>query len=355
MEIWDAGAAGRQSSAAGAGMLAPLVEAPEDDTFFQVCRQSRNLWPSWVERLEDVSGLGLDYDRSGAVVVDEEHLIVELRQAAARLDEPWQLLDRREALSLVPDLGVDQDQALWLPGEHRVDNSRVCRALVTELRRLGVEIRENTPLIRCERTAEGVVAFSSESFGNQAAGRLLLTAGAWSGSISGIPSLPIRPIKGQMVRFSKVSWPFEGCVRGAHCYGVRRQGEHLLLGATVEDVGFDTEVTGRGVHELLQFVERFLPGLANRPMDASWAGLRPGSPDHKPWIGELDDHLWVASGHFRNGILMAPWTGEYVASALLDSAARDSAVSDPAQDLFDPHREPALSACAPGTSPRTQV
>ena len=288
-----------------------------------------------IDAVEDLSGLDLDYDRSGALVVDQVSLIDELIDAARRLGEPWRRLEAAEMRALIPDIGLAAP-GLWLPNEHRVDNGQVCRALIAEVRRLGVTLRPFHPAVslRPGRAGRGPQVVGPS--GPLHPGRVLLAAGAWSGSFPDLPALPIRPIKGQMLAFGDVDWPFTGCVRGSHCYGVRRRGRRLLLGATVEDVGFDDHVTGRGMHELLSFAGRYLPGLLGRPIASSWAGLRPGSPDHMPWIGPLDEGVFVATGHFRNGILLAPWTAEVVADAMLGLP-----LADPARALFDPHRSAA--------------
>lgn len=329
VELWDQGPLAAASSAAGAGMLAPLVEAPREDRFFAVCRAARDLWPSWIDRLEEHADLDLDYDRSGALVVDEGSLIDDLVDAARRLDEPWQRLDPAAMSTFVPDMAQDVS-GLWLPNEHRVDNGQVCRALIAELRHLGVKLR---PFHGVSRVRPGNRPAATGPKGPVEAGRVLITAGAWSAVLEGLPEIPVRPIKGQMLAFDDVDWPFTGCVRGTSCYGVRRRGSRLLLGATVEDVGFDEQVTGRGLQELLSFACRFLPGTLDRPIAATWAGLRPGSPDHMPWIGPIDEGIFVAAGHFRNGILLAPWTGEAVADAICGKG-----LPAPADDLFDPHR-----------------
>ncbi|MEM9595641.1 MAG: FAD-dependent oxidoreductase [Acidobacteriota bacterium] len=310
---------GGDASAASAGMLAPLAEVPTPGPFFDLCRLGRDLWPAWAASLETEVGVDVDLDRSGAFILDEGTYPRRLLAAAQRLGEPWEHVDRATSRASVPDLRHDVEELLFLPGEHRVDNVRVCAALETALRRRGVPLFPHHPVRRVASLSNGV-RVEGDGFEFQAGG-LVVTAGAWSGGIDGLPVLPVKPVRGQMLRFDDVDWPFMGCLRGGHLYAVRRRGQRLLIGATVEDVGFDSRTTPEGRRQLLAFAERHFPGLAPRRPSAEWAGLRPAAPDHLPIVGPLGDRIWAATAHHRNGILLAPWTAEAVAQGMLADGA----------------------------------
>ncbi|MEM6796403.1 MAG: FAD-dependent oxidoreductase, partial [Acidobacteriota bacterium] len=248
VEMWERRAApALEASRASAGMLAPLAEVPEDRDFFDICRQARDLWLSFAPRLQEESGLPLDYDRSGALIADHPTLgLATLRAAAERGGEPWREIDGREAREWIPDLSPDIPRWLHLGGEHRVDNRRVCRALIARLRARGVILRTEHPLRGLRR--DGGAAWTARGPRQTArAAHVILASGAWSrgegtSPISGLPELPVHPVKGQMLRIEPVDWPFGGCLRCGRVYAARRTAGldpqsprgALLVGATVE-------------------------------------------------------------------------------------------------------------------------
>jgi glycine oxidase len=167
--------------------------------------------------------------------------------------------------------------------------------------------------------------------GRREAGLLLLAAGAWSGAIPGLPPLPVRPVRGQIVRLGGAAWPWRGIVRDREEYAVRRGEGSLLVGSTLEEAGFDASATAGGVRYLLDWARRLLPGLADAPIESLWAGLRPASPDAMPLIGPLPGlPVVVATGHYRNGIVLAPWTAHEV--------ARIVQTGNPGREIFSPTR-----------------
>lgn len=149
------------------------------------------------------------------------------------------------------------------------------------------------------------------------AGTVVVALGAWSSRLAGVPPLPVRPVRGQMLALDGVGWRFAGTVRGTTLYAVRRRPSELVVGATEEEAGFSTHTTAAGIGRLLDFVRDLFPGLAQRPLTRFWAGLRPGTPDGLPILGALgSERVLAATGHYRNGILLAPWTAERIAEAV---------------------------------------
>lgn len=334
--VVDSGEPGRQASWASAGMIAPLAEVPEPGPFFETCRRARDLWASYAPELAAESGFDLDYDTTGALALAEDgDRLLALEGAANAQHEPSRRLDRAEAEALIPGIAADEGEILLLPGEHRIDNRALCLALIDLLPRLGVDILDGWPVAAIESSPGGVL-LRHPNGERLAAGTALLAAGAWSGQIAGLPSLPVLPVHGQMLALGGVDWPWLGSVRGSHFYAVRRQGHRLLVGATAEEIGFSTDTTLGGLAELSGWCRNVFPSLAACPLLEIWSGLRPATPDRLPILGELERGVFVATAHFRNGILLAPWTAEKIAELVTGSPVPD--LDHPALELFSPAR-----------------
>lgn len=328
VEVVERGRPGGGASDAAAGMLAPLAEIGEDGPMMNASRASRDLWPRWAAELTEESGLDIDFDASGALVVDVQggDRPRRLAQRAAEIGEQARLLGRDELRDLVPDIAPEIEQAALLSGEYRVDNQRVCQALVTCLEQRGVLMHAGCEVDQIEMETSGVHLRGGDF--DRRAERLLVAAGAWSGRLPGLPAQPVHPVRGQMFELKNVDWPWMGSVWAEHLYVVRRAGGHLLVGATVEDTGFDNYPTPEGLARLLEFCHAVFPGLDSRPLISTWSGLRPGTADGLPLIGRLPDKpIWIATGHYRNGILLAPWTAQAVADLLTGQTEEDPAFS----------------------------
>ncbi len=308
------------ASAAAAGMLAPLAEAPSPGSFFDACRASRKLWASWHQQIEEESGKTTGYNTAGALLValDEEQEAhnERLTQAARSLGEPVEAVPLADLRNWVPAISPHALSARLLVREYSVDNVRAGAALTTATERAGVRIRLNHRVERIE-TADGTVCVTGQGWSRSAA-KIVIANGAWSGQLLGLSPLPVHPVRGQMLSIGKIDWSWTGVVRGPHLYAVRRQG-HLVVGATVEEAGFAIETTLAGQQELSTKIQHLLPRLGSHPMVSTWAGLRPGTPDERPMLGPIGGcpEIVIASGHYRNGILLAPWTGKMIKSAIL--------------------------------------
>jgi glycine oxidase len=309
---------GAEASVAAAGMLSPVAEPDaRGGPLLDACRASRDLWGSWVAALEGETGLSIDYDTSGALLValdEEDEAELDRVLAAARSSS-----ERAEEIELsalrhwVPDIHPEVRRALHLPDDHRVDNVQVCAVLALALQKLGVPIHYDSEVERVERRPEGTVLAHGRHWRKEAR-LLVLAAGAWSGLIPELPPFPVRPVRGQMLLLGGIEWPWGGSVRRGLCYAVRRGATSLLVGSTLEEAGYARHNTVEGVEDLLAFARRLFPGIGGARLETIWAGLRPATPDGLPILGPLPD--WpgvVATGHYRNGILLAPWTAREVA------------------------------------------
>jgi glycine oxidase len=302
--VYEAGAAGRGASHVAAGMLAPAAEAEVGDAgrrLLELSLRALEGWPAVAGELLAATGIDVGL-RFGSLLVarDADEAAALERELAFRVERGLAVerLRPSEARRREPALAPTLRLALDVPGDASVDPRRVAEALLVACRDLGVEIREGE---RVERLGE-------------LPGRIVLAAGAWSAQLADVP---VRPVKGQLLRLRDPRGPglvervlgFEGG------YLVPRADGAYVLGATTEERGFDTTVTAGGLYELLRDAHELVPGLSELVVEEALAGLRPGTPDNLPLVEERDGVV-LATGHGRNGVLLAPLTGELVAELL---------------------------------------
>lgn len=338
VEVLERLSAGAEASLAAAGLLHPMAEISEGVTgpFLDACRASRDLWLSWVPALTEETGLGIEHDSSGAVLValdDREEVWLDRIASAARdCGERVEEIDGSVLSRWVPDASPGIRRSLLLPGEHRVDNVQAASVLSIAAQKAGAVITHGVEVERIERAGDGVRVVGQDR--TWEADLLVMAAGSWSGHIPGFPTLPVRPIRGQMLMLGGVDWPWNGSLRGPHDYVVRRGATGLLVGATVEDVGFASHTTAGGVEGLLRFALHALPGLANARLETCWAGLRPATPDGLPIVGPVPGWpVIAATGHYRNGILLAPWTAREIARIVASGNLDETGPFSPARFL----------------------
>lgn len=322
VEVFDRGAAGSGASRAAAGMLAAGVEHEAgEDALLHLNLLSRSMWPSFAAEVEQASGLSVDLRREGTLVValnqdDLEKLRFDRRlKEQAGIATEW--LSGAEARRREPFLSPSVAGALFSPGDHQVDNRKLAAALHRAALAAGAQVREHAEVTRIV-VRDGRVAGVEAPGGFHPASRVVLAAGAWSRRIEGLPDgarPPIRPIKGQMMSLRMP--PGEPLLRhvlwAPGVYLVPRLDGRLLVGATVEERGFDEAMTAGGVLSLLDAAWRAVPGIEELAIEEMWAGFRPGSRDDAPVLGPVlgpasVEGLVLATGHHRNGILLSPVT-----------------------------------------------
>ena len=345
VELLERLSAGNEASLAAAGMLSPIADAEirTPGPLLDACRESRDLWLSWVPALAEETGLSIEHDTSGTILValdDHEEAWLDRVAAAARsLGELVEEIDGGVLSRWVPDASPGVRRSLLLPGEHRVDNVQACTVLDIAARKAGAVITHGAEVERIERAGDGVRLVCQDR--DREAGVLVLAAGAWSGHIPGLPLLPVRPVRGQMLLLGGVDWPWSGSLRGPHVYAVRRGATGLLVGATVEETGFSSLNTVSGIEGLLRFVRHALPGLDQARLETTWAGLRPGTPDDLPLIGWVPRWpVLAATGHYRNGILLAPWTSREIARLASSEPVEESGPFSPGRFLAEAAPDP---------------
>ena len=318
-----------------AGMLAPIGElAFGEPELLRMTIAAAEIYPDFVAELEAASGVDSGYVSHGAlhIALDRDEA-AELRrvhdlQRSLGLGAEW--LPPRRCRALEPGLTPSFNGGVHAPGEAAIDPRRMAAALLAALAAAGVEVRGGTdvvaPILDGERL-EGVRTGAGEEL---RAGDVVLATGAWAGAESWLPEParpPVRPVKGEILELRSLDAeaPCERIVASERVYLVPRPDGRLIVGATTEERGFDATVTAGGVHELLREAYRLLPDIAEMELVEAMAGLRPGTPDNLPLIGPgAIDGLTLACGHYRNGILLAPLTGEAIAGLLAGGGLPDS-------------------------------
>ena len=321
-----------------AGMLAPVGELTfGEPELLQMTLAAAELYPDFVAELEEASGVATGYAPCGAlhIALDRDEA-AELRrvhdlQRSLGLEAEW--LPPRRCRDLEPGLTPSFNGGVHAAGEAAVDPRALARALVAALAAAGGELRTGCEVVggvfEGERLA-GVRVAAAGAAGNGAApaseeiraGAVVLANGAWSGATEWLPEHarpPVRPVKGQALelRTCDGAAPCERILCSERVYLVPREDGRLVVGATVEEQGYDTAVTAGGVHELLREAYRLLPDVAEMELVDALAGLRPGTPDNLPIVGPgAIDGLVLATGHFRNGVLLAPLTADTIAAEL---------------------------------------
>ncbi|MFF4570733.1 glycine oxidase ThiO [Streptomyces sp. NPDC001410] len=314
-----------------AGMLAAVSELYYgEETLLALNLESARRYPDFAAELTELTGHDLGYRRCGTLAValdadDRAHLReLHALQQRSGLESEW--LSGRECRRLEPMLAPGVRGGLRVDGDHQIDPRRLAAALVTACERAGVVFHRSWAerLDVARGRATGVTTADGTAL---SAEQVVLAGGSLSGRLAGVPDdvlPPVRPVKGQVLRLTVprryapfLSRTVRAMVRGSHVYLVPRENGELVVGATSEELGWDTTVTAGGVYELLRDAHELVPGITELPLTETLAGLRPGSPDNAPLLGPSGlDGLLLATGHYRNGVLLTPVTGDVMAELL---------------------------------------
>jgi glycine oxidase len=334
--LLERGEIGRGTSYVAAGMLAPVAEVEfgaAGRAALELGLRSAELWPGFAAELERAAGAEVGLLKTGTLVLarDEDEARELERQIALResLGLRTSRLRASEAREREPALAPTVRLALEASEDHSVDPRRVLVALRRACETVGVRLREHAPVVRVllNRESTRVTGLELEGGERVMARRLVVAAGAWSGELDGLPveaRVAVRPVKGQLLRLRDPAGPglLRRVVRFAGGYLVPRADGRYVLGATVEERGFERHATAGGVYELLRHAHELVPGVSELQIEELCVGLRPGTADNLPVIGPgtLEGLTW-ATGHHRNGILLAPLTAELVVGDLAGVAA----------------------------------
>ncbi|HXH06844.1 MAG TPA: glycine oxidase ThiO [Vicinamibacterales bacterium] len=315
---------GHGATRASGGMLVPYIEARPDDPLLRLGSASLALYDEFVARVAADAGMAVEYRRTGTLQVALDEGDIETLRAAldaqrtAGVASEW--LDAEAARRLEPHLAPDVLAGLFVPAHGYVAAEALASALVAAASRFGARI-EVGRVVRVERRDGRLVARTAGD-GRLEADRIVLAAGSWTAlvEVDGERPLPIRPVRGQLLHLAWPGEPMARIVWGPRCYLVPRLDGSLLVGATVEETGFDERATVAGVRDLIEAACEVVPEVWRAGFGGARAGLRPATPDHLPVIGpsRAVAGLVYATGHFRNGVLLAPLTAALVAGLLLD-------------------------------------
>jgi glycine oxidase len=362
---------GGGASRVAAGMLAPVAEAEFGEAgrrLLELGLRSAELWPAFASDLEACAGTGVGLMRTGTLLVarDEDEARELERQIAFRdsLGLRARRLRPSEAREREPALAPTLRLALEAPDDHSVDPRLLLSALRSACESTGVQLRERVRAISIDTGAGGtrIAGVTLASAGDSdravreeflAAGQVVVAAGAWVEQIAGLPAaarVPVRPVKGQLLRLRDPAGPglLRRVVRFEGGYLVPRADGRYVLGATVEERGFETQATAGGVYELLRDAHELVPGVSELEIEELCVGLRPGTPDNAPAIGAGGPAgLTWACGHYRNGILLAPLTAELLVAVLVGEQPPDRLLLACAPERFTVASTAGRAADAP--------
>lgn len=317
---------GKQASLVAAGMLAPVTEVHYgEEPLLRLNLASADLYPSWIAHLEEVTGCSAGYVQTGTVLVardgDDRAALDHLLDFQRSLDLDVERLNSRQLRELEPGCASSVRGGVLVKGDHQVDPAALNAALGIACERVGVTtIRAEVKSVDIEGGAvTGVTLAGGDRI---SAGKVVVAAGAASGEVGGLPAgmFPVRPVKGQLVELSPGTdpCPIHHNVRGLDVYLVPRSDGRVLVGATMEERGWDAEPTAGAVHDLLRYAYELVPGITEMTFKDVHVGFRPGTPDNAPLLGPTSiEGLVAATGHFRNGMLLTPVTADSIAEMLI--------------------------------------
>ena len=331
--LLDAGSVGGEASWAGAGMLAPGGEIVSREPWLDLALESMRLYPRFVDELQAVSGVTIDYRVCGGIDVtfdeDEWQALANRAEKQRALGIHSTILDEQSLRDLIPLCDREYAGAILYPEDTLVDPRDIMRALTIACRAAGVEIREGWRTTAIH-VSQGSVLVESSAERLQAA-TAVLAAGAWSTSIAisgaSLPSLPAAfPVKGILTSYQLEPGALGPILRRGHTYLLQRSTGVMIGGTTSEQVGFNRSVDQAAMDDITARVGELLPWIRRHQPAGAWAGFRPAADSTGPLIHRAGDTgLWLAYGHYRNGILLAPVTAQMVSERILTSGSRETA------------------------------
>ena len=346
--VFDRAKAGSGASHAAAGMLAACCEAePGEEALVALGRESQARWPAFADELSRATGIDVELRREGTLVLaltaDDQAEIAHRLEFQLQLDLPLQWLSAAQTRAREPHLAGKIAGALFSAQDHQVDNRKLAQALRAAAEAAGVTIHEHRPVKEIVVQGGRAKGVALEDGTIAAADIVVLAAGAWSRGIAGLPPdrrPPVRPVKGQMLalQMDPAAPLLTHVLWAPGAYLVPRRDGRLIVGGTVEEQGFDDKITAGGMLTLLEAAWRAVPAIEELPVAEIWVGHRPGSRDDAPILGPGPaEGLVYATGHHRNGILLAPVTADAIARLVLDDVV-EPAIKPFGLERFQPAR-----------------
>ncbi len=323
VSLIERGETGRESTWAGGGILSPLYPWRYSNAISDLAKYSQTVYPDLVQALKEETGLDVEWTQSGLLMLgcaDIELATQWARQYGAELH----LIKGSDVADIAPELSVElsQSEAIWLPKVAQVRNPRFAKALRASIDKLGVSVLTNTAAEKIIIDAGKVTGVKTTSGERLLANKVVLAGGAWSaGLLESVGfELPVEPVRGQMLLYKAQPDTVTRIILNQDRYVIPRRDGRVLVGSTLEYTGFEKQTTNAARIELEAEAQRIVPALAGFPIEAHWAGLRPGSPDGVPFIGAYRDieGLYLNTGHFRNGVILGPASAAMLASIIVD-------------------------------------
>jgi len=344
VSLFDRSTAGSGASSAAAGMLATCAEAePGEEALVRLGRLSQSLWPDFAAELEQTSGTAVDLRREGTLVValtvDDQARVSHRLAFQKSLGLPVAWMSAAEVRRREPHLAPGLAGALFSPEDHQVDNRKLTVALHRAAVGAGARVHERRGVRQIIVDQDRVVGVELDEGSRVVADVVVLAAGAWSRAVAGLPAAvrpPVRPVKGQSLALKMAADAplLTHVIWGPNVYLVPRRDGRLIVGATVEEKGFDATLTAGGVLALIEAAWRLVPAIEDLPLLETWVGHRPGSRDDAPILGRGPlEGLVYATGHHRNGILLTPVTADLVTDVVMEGRI-DPAIAPFGLDRF---------------------
>jgi glycine oxidase len=337
--LMERGQLGAEASHAAGGMLAAQAECDGADAFLELACASRDLYPAYAASLLEETGINIELERTGTLYLaftdEDERETLNRYSWQSRAGLAVERLTGDEARALEPCVSAEVRSALRFPLDWQVENRRLVAALATSAEISGVSVLTSTGVeqLLIER---GRVTGVETTRGRVHAPVVVVASGAWASSLlrAQEPAIQIEPVRGQMLCFDTRPLLARHVIYSPRGYLVPRMDGRLLAGSTTEHAGFDKRVTAEGAHTILTHALEIAPGVGGLPLIDAWSGLRPRAADELPVLGASTQTrgLFYAVGHYRNGILLAPITGELIAGEIM------SGVAAPLMKAFTPER-----------------
>ncbi|MDQ6954573.1 MAG: glycine oxidase ThiO [Mariprofundaceae bacterium] len=323
--VLERGKTGQEASLAGAGILCPIHPWFYPDSFSHLINASLAMYTEFRAQLEADTGMSIEWQKSGLLIPffddDTSNHWQKAVDWSARFGWHIEQLDTMQTLQLEPTLSPQLRRSLRWPEVAQLRNPRLLQAVRCWMQQLDVELHEHcevTSLLSNQGTVSGVQCADGQGFESD---QVLLASGSWSGELAAQLGfdLPIKPVKGQIVLLKGKSGLMKSIIKHDDAYFVPRADGRVLIGASMEFVGFERGNTEQITNQLMASMLKIAPGLKTATVERQWMGFRPGSPDGLPYLGEVSSMrgLWVASGHYRNGVALAPITAKVMTAKIL--------------------------------------
>lgn len=323
VRVLDQGQLGQESSWAGAGMITPANPERAPSPEFRLRGESFVRWPDWAARLREETGIDTGFACCGGIEWSPDHSSAEASALAKKLQNEGvraERLDSRQLRELEPHLNLEFNDAVYLPDYCQVRNPRLLKALLAACAARGVELSPGMPVVGFEQQAGRVTAVRTPTE-VISADQFVVCSGAWSQTVLAQAGcqIAVEPVHGQIVLLDMLPLPTHRIIEVGSRYIVPRADGHLLVGSTEEWIGFNKRNTAEAVAELIRFGCELIPSLKSARLERCWSGLRPGSPNGLPYLGQIPhlENLFVAAGHFRAGLMLSPITAVLLRQLLL--------------------------------------